>query len=341
MEDGPGARPFGRPEPSEQDDDASLWGAVVRTFTNLTRPLANMASQAAVQAKYGLLLASKKCAVALKQSIQNPTKLFRRQALSPLDSFRGLGFAALRSELQAGGTVAFVSRGLFPYMANSITAVSMFQTYTAMNQFVRSVHGLSNLDPAARHLCCEGAAGAAAGVMQATLSTPLYNVKLHAPQGHIRTRLISDIRHLWARRGLGGLYQNYRLVLAQEVCSLAAFFVSYEWLKGHATRAVRTFDASGDKDGLAWAAAASGAGIVLAATGTPFENVHEWHADRRGPLTPQRALSHFLQATPPRDRPQVLLRGLGRKLPLAPLAGLPLLAYEAMLHVGLAPALAE
>jgi len=141
----------------------------------------------------------------------------------------------------------------------------------------------------------------------------------------------------------GSLFRSYPYILAQECCSLGAFFVSYEWVKDQTIGIVREHvDPSGDNDMLAWASAASAAGMVLVAVGIPFENVLEWHAARRGRKeVPHSVVRHFLRDAKPRVRWRVLLSGMRRKLPLAPLAGLPLLAYEAMLHSGLAPVLHE
>jgi len=215
--------------------------------------------------------------------------------------------------------------------------MSMFHSYT----FTRHILHEGGVEDG---LAAGGCASLAAGATQATLSTPLYNLRL----GRLRLQksslpragLLAGLRDLGQRQGISGLYRNYPYVLAQECCSLGAFFVSYEWVKIHATHLVREHvDASGKKDMYAWAAAASLAGLALFAVGTPFENLHEWHVTRRGESTPGSVLQHFFQAARPRCRARILLSGLRRKLPVAPVAGLPLLAYEAMLHHGLAPAL--
>ncbi|CAK0900688.1 unnamed protein product [Prorocentrum cordatum] len=120
--------------------------------------------------------------------------------------------------------------------------------------------------------------------------------------------------------------------------SMSAFFASNEWLKTRATSATRAhIDPSGKKDMIAWAAAASAAGVVLAAVSTPLENVLVWHVARRTQESPAGVAAHFLHGAGTRTRWRVLVSGLARKLPMAPVAGLPLLAYQVMLHSGLSP----
>ena len=124
--------------------------------------------------------------------------------------------------------------------------------------------------------------------MQATLHTPLYNVRLGRDDqiaamnigGH--RGLFKRLRELHVRAGLKGCFQNYPFVVAQEVCSLIGFFTSYEYFKQKTTTYVRHHvDDSGDRDLYAWAMAACGSGVFLAAVGTPFENLLTWHVARR------------------------------------------------------------
>lgn len=323
----------------QQEEDASLYGGVVRMFTSMTRPLSYLVAKAVFPLKQVLAVVVHKLAFALKKTMANPTKLFRRQAFSPLDGFRGHDslLVGVRHVFASGGLREVARKAFAPYMANAVVALSMFHTYTV-----------------ARHYLCEGGityephaagiASLAAGGVQATLNAPLYNLRL----GRLRLRkstrlpaggLFSGLRDLGQRHGLPGLFRNYPYILAQECCSLGAFFVSFEWVKVHATQVVRRHvDPSGKKDMYAWASAACLAGVALFAVGTPFENVHEWHATRSSEGARGGVVQHFLRDARPGCRSRILLSGLKTKLPVAPVAGLPLLAYEVMMHNGLAPA---
>mmetsp|Transcript_103231 Transcript_103231/g.291498 ORF Transcript_103231/g.291498 Transcript_103231/m.291498 type:complete len:456 (-) Transcript_103231:88-1455(-) len=332
-----------------QSEDASLWGGAVRALTNLARPLATLAAPALLalklKAKYVVLKLSQKVAVALKASMQNPTRLFRRRALSPTEAFQGhpAGLLhALRAEVAASGFRGVTRKAIGPYVANSIVAVSMFQTYTAARLLLHGAFSVGQEPGTAAPMLCEASAGATAGLVQATLNTPLYNLRLRTMRGKpsVQHGLTAGLRSLWSSKGTLGVFQNYRYVVAQECCSLAAFFLSYEWFKAHTARLVRAhLDPSGQRDVYAWAAAASASGVVLVAVGTPFENLLEWHIARRTGTTPVSVLGHFIRDARPQCRPRILLSGLRRKLPLAPLAGLPLIAYEVMMHHGVAPVL--
>lgn len=239
-------------------------------------------------------------------------------------------------------------------MANSIVAMSMFHTYTSVREYL---HGIATAmggrsEPSHPFLVCEAAAGAAAGLVQATLNTPLYNVKLRqglqegvatssSARYPPRHGIVAGLRDLLRHGGIQSMYGNYPWVLAQEGCTLVAYFTSYEWFKIHATRAVRqSIDPSGKRDLCAWALAASAAGGVLAVVSTPFENLLDWHVGRRCDGAPKSVLAHFLRDARPGCRRRIILAGLRQKMLLAPVTGLPLLAYEAMLHSSIAPVLA-
>lgn len=301
-------------------------------------------------------------AAALKTSMQNPARLFRRTAVSPLHDFAAHPAGALqglRSEFSSHGFKGVTCKALGPYLANSIVAMSMFQTYSATRLIVRGAADDATSESAcdiagSTPVWCEAIAGATGGVMQATLNTPLYNVKLREQRmnksGANPSRgLVVGLSGLWRKKGFLGAFQNYRYVLGQEACSLAAFFASYEFFKSHTTQVMRLHcDPSGKKDTLAWAGAASAAGVVLVAVGTPFENLLEWHVVRRSDTTPNGVVRHFLRdaghgardwRVVARRRSLILFSGLRRKLPFAPLAGLPLLVYELMLHQGITPVL--
>jgi len=347
------------------EDEASVWGGIVRTFTNLTRPLSNVVQPASmavkVKLKHVMIWFSKKMAAALKTSMQNPARLFRRQAVSPLHEFAAHPAGAvegLRAELSSHGVRGVTRKAIGPYIFNSFVAMSMFHTYSVARLLARGATYDLTSDSAGdtlTPLVCEAAAGGAAGVIQATLNTPLYNIKLRERQtpssNHGSRTLVANLFDIFKTKGVFVAFQNYRYVVAQEACSLAAFFASYEYFKERATRFMRKeYDEQGKKDTLAWAIAASAAGVVLVAVGTPFENVLEWHVVRRTETTPKSVVGHFLRdaahgATCPRiifrRRSRILFSGLRRKLPFAPLSGLPLLVYETMLHHGITPALHE
>ncbi|CAJ1327429.1 unnamed protein product, partial [Effrenium voratum] len=304
-------------------------------------------------AKKVTLLAKAKAAYTLEASIRNPFRLFRRQVVSPLDAFRshpqGL-VDAVRKEFKETGVQGVSTKTLAPYVANATIAMAMFHTYTATRLFLHRVASEPGEWPAAVGdwpLLCEAASGLAAGIVQGTLHTPLYNVRLCrddqiaalAAQGSQKS-LGQRLRDLHGRVGLRGCFQNYPFVLAQEACSLTTFFTSYEWLKLEATMLLRRHvDASGEKDPWAWAGAACGAGFILAAVGTPFENLLAWHVARRTQNQPQGVLRHFLSSSQPKARLAILFSGMRSKLFAAPLAGMPLLAYEFMVHKGMAPQL--
>ena len=135
------------------------------------------------------------------------------------------------------------------------------------------------------------------GSVQATLHTPLYNVRLCrddqiAACGVGSAGLSRRLRELQRSAGLKGCFQNYPFVMAQEVCSLVSFFTSYEFFKMKMTTYVRShLDASGEKDIYAWTTAACGSGILLAAVGTPFENLLAWHVARRDQRQPRSSLA--------------------------------------------------
>lgn len=86
-----------------------------------------------------------------------------------------------------------------------------------------------------------------------------------------------------------------------------------------------------ERQWLAWSLSACGSGYILVAIGTPFENLLAWHVARRP--AHGGVLRHFVgQALPWRRRRGILFSGLRRRLLIAPLAGLPLLAYELIMH---------
>eukprot|EP00931_Biecheleriopsis_adriatica_P049838 TRINITY_DN28832_c0_g1_i1.p1 TRINITY_DN28832_c0_g1~~TRINITY_DN28832_c0_g1_i1.p1 ORF type:complete len:447 (-),score=111.59 TRINITY_DN28832_c0_g1_i1:22-1362(-) len=297
--------------------------------------------------KQVFVIAKAKASLALKSSMKNPTKLFKRQVLNPLEDFKKHPSGAaqgLKAEFLASGARGIASKAYAPYLANTFVAMSMFHSYSSTRMFL---HRRAAFDHriADAPLSCEAAAGAAAGIVQATLHTPLYNVRLArhtaVDKKRVSKDLITEFKELYRHRGLLAFFRNYPFVIVQEVCSLSAFFVSYEWLKTETTIMLRHHvDATGDMDLCAWALAASGAGVVLVAVGSPFENLLMWHVSRRKEGAPQSVLPHFVRFSKSRKkRLQIALSGMRWRLPLAPLAGLPLLAYEVLMHRGIAPVL--
>lgn len=297
--------------------DASLYGAIVRSLTSLTRPLATAVPSAIMLLKLKLkwnlkqvaVLGMKKVYLTVQTAIANPTKFFTRPAVSTLHAFqhhpRGMWHVVCK-EFRVRGVTGIVRKAIGPYLYNSFAALAMFQTYTKTRLVF---HGLCTVGdrPCNFPLFCEAGAGVAAGFVQATLNTPLYNIKLRRVRGlreaAVKSEppppprgILASVVAMHGRVGLAGVYRSFPYVFTQESCSLAAFFTSYEWFKSLGTQVVREhIDPSGEKDMIAWAAAASAAGVILAAVGTPFENVLEWHVTRRSPGAPHGVLLHFAQ----------------------------------------------
>lgn len=349
-----------------REEESAFSAGLVRAVTGLIRPLSGvaliqaliamkfkllwLAKSATVVAKKCMMFAKAKAFVSAEAAVSNPWRLFRRQVVSPLDAFRvhpsGI-LGALREEHKKRGVRGIGLKTTGPYLANAVVAMSMFHTYTYARL---SLHMLAVEHPmiADSPLRCEAAAASAAGVVQATMHTPLYNMRLGREENIAAVQrlehkgLSQSFRELYGRGGLPGCFRNYPFVLVQETCSLVTFFASYEWFKTNATILVHHHvDASGEKDIFAWASAASLSGVVMVAVGTPFENVLTWHVSRRGPSTPNSVFAHFVKfgISKPHAARLVLWSGMRKKLIGAPLMGLPLLAYEFMIHRGWAPAL--
>lgn len=347
---------------SRQQDVAAVSAGVARALVAILRPLGGIAlipMLAAVKlkalavakfcllgAKKGMFFAKAKAALSLEAYMKNPFKLFRRQVISPLDPFRQKEMStveAMRKEVRESGLKGLSTKSILPYAANAGIAMVMFHTYTTTRLMLHSwADSYPSLAPLAEMpLCCEALAGARAGLMQATLHSPLYNVRLcrddeiaaNRDQKALGQRLVE----LHARAGIRGCFQNYSFIMAQEVLALMSFFTSYEWLKLKTTSWLRhQLDDSGEKDVWGWTIAACGSGVVLSAVGTPFENLLAWHVAERSKAQPRGVWKHFLKE-PSRSRRSILFGGMRSKLLIAPLAGLPLLAYEIMVHQGMAP----
>eukprot|EP00434_Breviolum_minutum_P031080 symbB.v1.2.027491.t1/scaffold2823.1/size69429/3 len=340
-----------------QQDEAALGAAAARVMV-LLRPLGQIALiQALLVAKmkaFGVaklcllgakkmtLLAKTKASLSLEAYMKSPTKLFRRQVISPLDPFRAQDMSTVdgvRKEFRESGLKGLSTKSIAPYLVNAGIAMVMFHTYTTTRLHL---HALALQYPTLKEmpLGCEAISGASAGIMQATLHSPLYNVRLCREEELVDSRnhktLGQRLRELHGRAGVKGCFQNYSFIMAQEVLALMSFFTSYEWLKLQTTSWYRQNYSSGEKDILGWSFAACCSGIVLSAVGTPFENILAWHVAHRQPSQPKGVWKHFLQE-PPRLRMKIFFRGMGSKLMVAPLAGLPLLAYECMVHNEMAP----
>eukprot|EP00435_Cladocopium_sp_Y103_P046829 s1915_g13.t1 len=307
-----------------QQDAAAVSAGVARALVAVLRPVGGMAlipmliavkvkalavaKLCLLGAKKGVLFAKAKAALSLEAYMKNPLKLFRRQVISPLDPFRQKEIStveAMRKEVRESGLKGLSTKSILPYAANAGIAMVMFHTYTTTRLML---HSWASSYPFLEEqpLCCEALAGASAGLMQATLHR---------------------------------CFQNYSFIMAQEVLALMSFFTSYEWLKLKTTSWVRHIDHSGEKDVWGWAIAACGSGVVLSAVGTPFENLLAWHVAERSKAQPRGVWKHFLKEPSRSRRMNILFGGMRSKLLVAPLAGLPLLAYEVMVQQGMAPRL--
>lgn len=268
--------------------------------------------------------------------MNNPAKFFKRNPL------RGFAAAETKEMQKTDAKSSVVRRAIGPYLANAFVALSMFQTYTYTRLTLHGLAGariaIGDEDPVEWAFHCDAIAGLTAGVVQGTLSTPLYNMRLglqNVPKADRPTGIIEGLIALRHRGGYTGLFQNYRFVLLQECCSLVGFFTSYGYLKQHCTNLTRKHvDPSGGKDICAWAVAASGAGVVLVGIGKPFENILTWHINRTNTKggTPVGALHNLLRYKTPAVRRRIVTSGLTSGLLKAPLVGLPLLVYETAMH---------
>lgn len=270
---------------SRQQDAAALSAGVARALVAILRPLGGMAlipmllaakmkvlavaKLCLLGAKKGMFFAKAKAALSLEAYMKNPFKLFRRQVISPLDPFRQKEMStveAMRKEVRESGLKGLSTKSILPYVANAGIAMVMFHTYTTTRLMLYSwADRYPSLAWAEMPLCCEALAGASAGLMQATLHSPLYNVRLcrddeiaaNRDQKSLGQRLVE----LHARAGIRGCFQNYSFIMAQEVLALMSFFTSYEWLKLKTTTWLRhQVDDSGEKDVWAWTIAACGRG---------------------------------------------------------------------------------
>ena len=82
--------------------------------------------------------------------------------------------------MRESGLKGLSTKSILPYAANAGIAMVMFHTYTTTRLMLHSwADSYPSLAPLAEMpLCCEALAGASAGLMQATLHSPLYNVRL-------------------------------------------------------------------------------------------------------------------------------------------------------------------
>ena len=82
-------------------------------------------------------------------------------------------------EVRESGLKGLSTKSILPYVANAGIAMVMFHTYTTTRLMLYSwADRYPSLAWAEMPLCCEALAGASAGLMQATLHSPLYNVRL-------------------------------------------------------------------------------------------------------------------------------------------------------------------
>ena len=82
--------------------------------------------------------------------------------------------------MRESGLKGLSTKSILPYAANAGIAMVMFHTYTTtrlmLHSWADSYPSMAAL--AEMPLSCEALAGASAGLMQATLHSPLYNVRL-------------------------------------------------------------------------------------------------------------------------------------------------------------------
>jgi len=85
-----------------------------------------MATQALVPLKHAVAMAAQKAAFALKKTMLQPMRLFRRQALSPLELLQEhpAGFlTGLKSLFHEGGLKRAAGQAMGPYVANYVSNV--------------------------------------------------------------------------------------------------------------------------------------------------------------------------------------------------------------------------
>lgn len=80
-------------------------------------------------------------------------------------------------EFRESGLKGLSTKSIAPYLVNAGIAMVMFHTYTTTRLHL---HALALQYPMLKEmpLGCEAISGASAGIMQATLHSPLYNVRL-------------------------------------------------------------------------------------------------------------------------------------------------------------------
>eukprot|EP01063_Lacrimia_lanifica_P013012 TRINITY_DN19683_c0_g1_i1.p1 TRINITY_DN19683_c0_g1~~TRINITY_DN19683_c0_g1_i1.p1 ORF type:complete len:557 (+),score=176.96 TRINITY_DN19683_c0_g1_i1:83-1753(+) len=319
-------------EELERSADASFYAGLARAMTSMTRPL----SQSIV---YGVQIVASKFGFAMAKYMANPIRLFKRAAVGTLEivSRRNSSMsiaAAVSHEFSAHGWYGVLRLTSGPYIFNALVSLSMFQTY----ENVRSHYTFEN-EPSEfkQALKREAFAGTVAGVVQAVMNTPVYNIKRKMPG----RSLTSGASEMFVKHGTYGLFENLPLMVLQESFGLGLFFSSYECYKAMLRD---SFDEKRRVLSLVFAGML--AGMTLTTATHPIDNLHEWHtATRNSPRWHPNVLIHFVRAF--RDRPaakarRMLFKGLARRVPLGIPAGIPLLVYELMIgHEGIQDSLKE
>ncbi|KAJ9450301.1 Mitochondrial substrate carrier family protein S [Diplonema papillatum] len=306
----------------EETSDASLWAAVARSLTSMTRPLAqNMAAVFNVLMQRGTL--------AVAKYIANPARLFRRVAVGTLEVIgrRNTSLtvvSAVRAELQTSGVYGVASLAFGPWLFNSVVSFAMFETYTRLKEAITTesrpwTRHFQSDDPYMSIIKCDTFSGASAGLVQAVINTPAYNIKRGMP-GKSLTQGGLD---LYVKKGLRGVFADMQLIMLQETLGLACFFTSYElyklWLQQRVDEEHKV---------ATWVCAGMAAGMTLTAVTHPFDNLHEWHVAHRSSRTPHNAFVHFCTHPHSNTVRRTLFHGLSRRMVMGVPAGIPLLIYE-------------
>eukprot|EP01061_Rhynchopus_euleeides_P015248 TRINITY_DN26091_c0_g1_i1.p2 TRINITY_DN26091_c0_g1~~TRINITY_DN26091_c0_g1_i1.p2 ORF type:complete len:467 (+),score=166.90 TRINITY_DN26091_c0_g1_i1:109-1509(+) len=315
----------------EERSDASYYASLARTVTTMTRPLAQ---------SLGALvnLVGRNLTVLLAKYAANPVRLFRRVAVGTLEVVgrkRGslTTMQAVKAEVASGGFYGVARLAIGPYLFNSAVAFTMFHTYTVLKEHLLLqkedwTHYFTSSNPYVQILKQETFAGGSAGLLQATMNTPVYNIKRKMPGKTISL----GAKEIFISHGMRGLFADMPLMCVQETLGLAVFFSSYELMKKALQEKV-----SHEQRIVSWVVAGMAAGMMLTAVTHPFDNLHEWHVRHHTKKSHPNAMVHFMQhtirVTGKRHLSirRILFHGLAKRLPMGIPAGIPLLVYEVMM----------
>ena len=309
----------------EERTDASAYASVVRAFTTMTRPLAQSAGAA-------VSFVTRSIGDVLARYLANPVRLFKRNAVGMFELLarrRGSlsAMRAIQAEVSSGGYYSIARLTAGPYLCNALVSFAMFQTYSRVKATLEEqekpwTHRYNHANPYVQSMARETCAGTCAGVLQACMNTPLYNIKRRAPG----LAITDGAANLFVKAGARGLFADLPLMMMQESIGLTTFFSSYELSKMYLEAKVKE-----EERVLAWIAAGMIAGASLTTVTLPFDNLHEWHILHRRRNTPRNALWHFCSRKISKGHPstrRILFRGLTTRMPLGMAGGLPLIVYE-------------